>query len=104
MRFIVYGAGAIGGVVGGRLFEHGNDVVLIAPGTRAAAMRAQRLRLDDPGGSTTLPVAVVEHPTELAFADDDVVLLAVKSQHTIDAVQTLAAVAPPNIAVVCLQN
>ena len=30
MRFIVYGAGAVGGVVGGRMFQHGHDVVLVA--------------------------------------------------------------------------
>ena len=32
MRFVIYGAGAIGGVVGGRLFEAGHDVTLIARG------------------------------------------------------------------------
>jgi NAD(P)-dependent dehydrogenase (short-subunit alcohol dehydrogenase family) len=32
MRFIVYGAGAIGGAIGGRLAQHGNEVVLIARG------------------------------------------------------------------------
>ena len=32
MRFVVFGAGAIGGVVGARLFQHGADVTLIARG------------------------------------------------------------------------
>ena len=32
MRFIVYGAGAVGGVVGARLHQHGHEVVLIARG------------------------------------------------------------------------
>ena len=32
MRFVVYGAGAIGGVLGGRLHEAGHEVVLIARG------------------------------------------------------------------------
>ena len=33
MRFVVYGAGAIGGVVGGRLAQHGHDVLLIRGAT-----------------------------------------------------------------------
>ena len=41
MRFIVLGAGAVGGVVGGRLFEHGHDVVLVA-GWRARGPRESR--------------------------------------------------------------
>ena len=35
MRYVVYGAGAIGGTIGGRLFQHGHDVVLIARGAHA---------------------------------------------------------------------
>src|SRR5829696_4438854 len=30
MRFVVVGAGAVGGVVGGRLAQHGHEVVLVA--------------------------------------------------------------------------
>ena len=37
MRYVIYGAGAIGGTIGGRLFQHGHDVALIA---RGAARRA----------------------------------------------------------------
>jgi 2-dehydropantoate 2-reductase len=40
MRFVVYGAGAIGGVVGGRLFEHGHDVTLIARGEHLRVVRS----------------------------------------------------------------
>ena len=60
MRFVVYGAGAIGGVVGGRLAQHGHDVVLIARGDHHDAIRDDGLRLGrtrrgdgdavDPGG------------------------------------------------------
>ncbi|MFN8508386.1 MAG: 2-dehydropantoate 2-reductase N-terminal domain-containing protein [Dehalococcoidia bacterium] len=32
MRYIIYGAGAVGGAIGGRLFQSGRDVVLIARG------------------------------------------------------------------------
>ena len=40
MRYVVYGAGAVGGVVGGLLHRSGHDVVLIARGTHLAAIQA----------------------------------------------------------------
>ena len=38
MRFVIYGAGGIGGVIGGRLHQAGQDVVLIARGEHLAAL------------------------------------------------------------------
>ena len=104
MRFVVYGAGGIGGAVGGRLFEHGHDVVLIARGRHLDAMRAGGLRLADPGGEVTLDVPVAGSPGEVGLGDGDVVLLAMKSQDTQAAVEELATAAPAGLPVVCLQN
>jgi 2-dehydropantoate 2-reductase len=104
VRFVIYGAGGIGSVAGGRLFEHGHDVVLIARPAHAAAIRADGLRIESADGTATLPVPVVEHPDELTFTGDDAVLLAMKSQGTLEAVETLAALAPPATPVVSLQN
>jgi len=44
--FVVYGAGAISGVVGARLFQHGHQVVLIARG--APTMRSKHQRCPRP--------------------------------------------------------
>ena len=52
----------------------------------------------------TLSIPVVSHPAGIDFRDDDVVLLAMKSQHTGKALSALAATAPESIAVVCVQN
>ncbi len=38
MRYVILGAGAIGCAIGGRLFEHGHDVVLVARGAHLAAL------------------------------------------------------------------
>ncbi|MGD9894365.1 MAG: 2-dehydropantoate 2-reductase N-terminal domain-containing protein, partial [Dehalococcoidia bacterium] len=43
MRYIIYGAGAIGGSIGARLFEAGNDVVLICRGAHLDAIRRDGL-------------------------------------------------------------
>lgn len=104
LRLVVYGAGAVGGVVGGRLFEHGHDVVLIARGAHHDAIREAGLRIESPDGEVTVPVPVVDHPAKLTFGVDVVVLLAMKSQHTEAALDDLARVAPPETPVVCLQN
>jgi 2-dehydropantoate 2-reductase len=104
MRFVVYGAGAIGGVVGGRLFQHGHPVVLIARGDHYQALRDGGLRIQDPTGEQTLPIPVVDHPSRVEWEDGDVTLVAVKSQHTETVLTELATVAPPELPVVCLQN
>ena len=104
MRFIVYGAGAIGGIVGGRLAQHGYDVVLVARGEHHDAIRDSGLRIDGPDSSVTLAIPVVDSPTGIEFRADDVVLLCVKSQDTEAALTALEAIAPLTTAVVCVQN
>ncbi len=105
MRFVVYGAGAIGGVVGARLIEQGYEVGLIARGAHGRMIAEHGLRLESPTGSATLnPAVVAERPQEIEWRDDDVVLLAVKSQDTPGAMTDLAGCAPPTVAIACLQN
>jgi 2-dehydropantoate 2-reductase len=108
MRFVVLGAGAIGGAVGGRLFQQGFDVTLVARGEHGRALRSG-LVLEDPKESVTLPIPAVEDVAEVTWqgdADGDVVvLLAVKGQHTDRALtQLMGAPAPPTTPVVCMQN
>jgi 2-dehydropantoate 2-reductase len=104
-RFVVVGAGAIGGLTGGLLARAGRDVVLVARGEHAAVLRRDGLRVHRPDGTEVLHVPVApDGIASVAFRPDDVVLLSVKSQDTETAVRALAAAAPPSIAVVCLQN
>lgn len=104
MRFVVYGAGAIGGVVGARLHQAGHEVVLIARGPHLEAIRQDGLTIEDPDAAATLPIEAVGHPAEVDLTSDDVVLLAVKGQHAPDALAALVAAAPHELAVVCMQN
>jgi 2-dehydropantoate 2-reductase len=104
MRFIVFGAGGIGGVVGGRLAQHGHDVGLIARGRHFEAIRDRGLRIESPDDVVTLRLPVFDRPDRIAYTQDDVVLLGMKSQDTLAALDELAAVAPPTIPIVCVQN
>jgi 2-dehydropantoate 2-reductase len=104
VRFVVYGPGAVGGVVASRLFQSGEEVLLIARGAHHAKLRSEGLLLRDPSGDARLSIATEGAPGAVEWHDDDVVLLAVKSQHTSAALAELALDAPPGIAVVCMQN
>jgi 2-dehydropantoate 2-reductase len=104
MRFVMYGAGAVGGVVGGRLAQHGHDLTLIARGPHLEAVRESGLRIDSPGGSVTVSPPAVGSPAEVDWHGDEVVMLGMKSQDTVGALTALRAAAVPTIAVVCLQN
>ena len=48
MRYIIYGAGAIGGTLGACLFEAGREVVLIARGAHGRAIAEKGLRFGSP--------------------------------------------------------
>jgi 2-dehydropantoate 2-reductase len=106
VRFVVLGAGAIGGAVGARLFQKGFDVTLVARGEHGRALRSG-LVLEAPGESVTLPIPVLEDVGAMSWegdADGDVVvLLAVKGQHTDQALAQLNG-APASTPVVCMQN
>ena len=103
MRFVVIGAGAIGGVVGGRLAEHGHDVVLVARGPHHDAMAADGLLIRSPDGDVRVQVPVAATPQAAGIRDGDVVMLAVKGQDTSGVLHALAG-APDDTPIACLQN
>ena len=104
MRCVVYGAGAIGATIGGRLHESGHGVALIARGAHGRALREHGLRLESPTGSATLAIRIVQGPDELDWDGVDLALMAMKSQDTAAAASALASAAGPDIAVVAAQN
>ncbi|MDP9238712.1 MAG: ketopantoate reductase family protein [Chloroflexota bacterium] len=104
MRYIIYGAGAVGGVIGARLFEHEREVVLIARGAHFDAIREKGLVFETASGSETLPIPVVRHPSELQFRADDVAIMTTKTQHSEGALDDLRAAAGADVPVVCAEN
>lgn len=105
MRFVIFGAGAIGGVVGARLAQAGFDVALIARGPHLEAIRRDGLRLQTPVQDTVLQLPAAGDPSELGVgADDDVVLLTTKSQDTLGALASLRRAVGSRTPIVCLQN
>lgn len=73
MRVCVFGAGAIGGHLAGRLAEGGATVSVVARGEHLAAMRRDGLRVETPTGTIHAPVAASDDPAELGTQDAVVV-------------------------------
>jgi len=98
MRYVIYGAGAIGSGIGGHLFRTGHDVVLVARPAHVERIRTEGLRLVTPQETYQLRVPAVASAAEVGFRDGnggatgkgangeeaskDVVLLCVKAQDT----------------------
>ncbi|MCB9545472.1 MAG: 2-dehydropantoate 2-reductase [Myxococcales bacterium] len=96
-RWVVLGAGGVGGGVGARLQLAGERVVFVARGAHLHALQTTGLHLRQPDGDARLAVEAVPH-ADVTPADR--VLLAVKSQDTAAALATL----PPGSTVICAQN
>ncbi|HTX29493.1 MAG TPA: 2-dehydropantoate 2-reductase N-terminal domain-containing protein [Streptosporangiaceae bacterium] len=111
-RYVIIGAGAIGGTIGGCLFQGGHDVVLVARGAHLDALRAHGLRLVTPTGTQTLRIPAVASPAELELRQGDVLILSTKGQDTVSVLQEWAwppvrdtgEAAAQELPVVCAQN
>ncbi|MFI5619420.1 ketopantoate reductase family protein [Streptomyces sp. NPDC051567] len=112
MRYIIIGAGAVGATIGGRLAQTGAEVVLVARGAHAQALRTDGLRLTTAAGTRVHRLPVAEGPGELGeLRPDDVLLLAVKTQDAVAALDTWGdaevaggGTAAQRLPVLCAQN
>ena len=100
---LICGAGAIGGTVAAFFKRAGYDVVAVdAAEEHVAAIRSHGLRIEGPVSSFTVACDAVT-PDRLR-GEFDLVLLAVKAQHTRNAVKTLAPHLAPDGVIVSVQN
>lgn len=103
MKIAVMGAGGIGGYVGGRLAQAGQEVSLIARGPHLAALQADGLRLDTPQGVVHL-ATVRAYATPAEIGTVDLVLFTVKLTDAEAAAQALGPLMGPGTRVLTLQN
>lgn len=112
MRYIIIGAGAVGGIIGGRLSESGSEVLLVARGAHYEALRDGGLRIATPEGTRTLALPVADGPAAVELRPDDVLVLTVKTQDSIAALDAwgprpvagTGATAAEVLPLVCAQN
>lgn len=103
MKICIFGAGAIGGLIGARLAIKGDaEVSLIARGPHLAAMRERGLILKSEGAETTVKVTATSDPADLG--PQDFVFLALKAHSVPGILDSLKPLLGPETAVVTAQN
>ena len=103
MRIAIFGAGGIGGYLGGRLSQAGEEVVLIARGEHLQAIKEHGLRVDSiKGDFVATPALATDNPTEAGPVD--AVILGVKAWQVLDAAKAMRPMIGPETFVVPMQN
>ena len=106
MRICIYGAGAIGGLIGARLArigpEAGIETSLVARGPHLAAMQAKGLTLIDGEERFTAAVTATDDPATLG--PQDYVIVTLKAHQVPNIVPLLQPLLGPDTAVVMATN
>jgi 2-dehydropantoate 2-reductase len=106
MRFLIAGAGAIGGYVGAKLALAGADVTLFARGAHLAAIQHNGVRVIPADGSDETAFEARPHITgNLASATGmDVIILGVKAHGLTGLAPQITPLIGPNTTVLSTQN
>lgn len=102
MKVTIFGAGAVGLYLAGRLLLSGKAVSVVARGPALAALRARGVRYEWQGHTHTFPVRATDTPDELG--SQDMVLIAVKAHAMTAAAPAIAKLLGPNTVLVPTQN
>jgi 2-dehydropantoate 2-reductase len=102
--YVVYGAGAVGGVIGGHLALAGHELTLVARGEHLDRIRAGGLRMDTGSGMHVIEPPATDTAADVEWGSKTVCLLAVKSHQAAAALDDLAAHAPPSTPIFCATN
>jgi 2-dehydropantoate 2-reductase len=102
MKICVYGAGAIGGLVGAKLARAGEEVSLIARGAHLEAMKTKGLKLLSEEGEFTVRPRCAANAAELG--PQDYVVLALKAPAVAGIVDQMQPLLGPDTAVVMAIN
>jgi 2-dehydropantoate 2-reductase len=86
-RYVIVGAGAIGGTVGGVLARAGVPTVLVARGRHAETLATTGLTLRTPDGIFHTPVTAVSGAEHVRLTSDDVLVFTTKTQQLDAALQ-----------------
>ena len=106
MRILVFGAGAIGSVLGGLLAESGHEVTLLGRAWHLDAVRRQGLAITGLWGEHRIAnLALVVRPEEIERGPEfDWVFVCVKAHQTVEVADVLPRVLGPRTLVCAFQN
>ena len=104
MRFIIFGAGAVGSVVGSHLAQAGTEVLLIGDPPHVEKIQREGLKLTGKYGEFVTRPPACSSLTDWQCQPKDVVFLAVKTYDTPVALEQLQKKVPRETPIFCLQN
>jgi len=102
MRFLIVGAGAVGGFIGAMLSRAGADVTLLARGAHLRAMSEHGVRIFGSLGEFVAHPNVTDDPSSIG--EVDVVVLTLKAHSLPEISARVAPLIGPSTAIVSAQN
>lgn len=78
-RFIIFGAGAVGSMLGGTLASNGYDVILIGRNEHVEKIRKFGLKIKKEDGERFQKIKAVTEINEIELKSDDIICLTIKS-------------------------
>jgi 2-dehydropantoate 2-reductase len=104
MRYLVYGAGTIGGLLGGMLSKAGHDVTLVTRGAHREAMAARGLRIHEKSSGRTDTIEVNAVLPGEEKPPYDVVYVTLKAHQIAGSAEHIAALRAKDGCYVFVQN
>lgn len=104
MKVCVVGAGAIGGLVGVKLALAGEEVTLVDIGAHLEAIRKNGLKVIGPDGKEQVARPAKAVSTVAEAGPQDLVILALKTQHIASVAKSLSGLFGPDTCLVPVQN
>lgn len=102
MKFCVFGAGAVGGFVGGMVARTDTEVSLVARGEHLLALQENGLRIVTPDEEFTVTPPATDTPAELGI--QDVIFLSAKAHALTEAADAMRPLIGPDTVIVSAQN
>ena len=102
MKICIYGAGAVGGLVAGRLAQAGHDVSVVARGAHLTAILRDGLRIEAEGKQSAVRLRANNDPEKLG--PQDCVFVAVKGQNLPEVAAGIAPLLEEKTSIVTAMN
>src|SRR6185369_118895 len=103
MKICIYGAGAVGGLVAGRLAQNGHEVSVVARGAHLTSIREKGLRIRSPEGKEdSVKLKADSDPSKLG--PQDCVFVAVKGQNLPEVAERIGPLVGAGTSIITAMN
>lgn len=104
MRFVIEGAGAIGGVLGAKMALAGYEVVMVGRSPHVDIVRRDGLNLRGLLGDATVAIPAAKEPEMVNYQPGDVLFMTTKTHDTGPLIERIKEIVDLDTPVFCFQN